>query len=643
MASGAKGVQEILEKSEKADLLRFTTAGSVDDGKSTLIGRLLYEAGGLYEDQLASVRKDSERFKREEMDLSFVMDGLKAEREQAITIDVAYRYFSTPRRHFIIADTPGHEQYTRNMTTGASTADLAVILIDAKRGLTIQSKRHAFIASLLGIQHVVVAVNKMDLVDYEEKVFRKIEQEFGNFIGRLRVPDLVYIPVSALNGDNIVKKSNRMFWYEGLSLLSHLENVHIQSDRNLIDLRLPIQYVIRPDGSFRGYAGQIASGVIKKGDEVTVLPSQKKSRVRALVTRDGEVPYAFAPQSITVTLTDEVDITRGDMLVHSRNLPQIHREIEAILVWMDQEPMRIGAVYWIKHTTQLLKGTITGLHFRIDPEGLNRQKANTLKLNEIGRVTFQTFKPVFCDEYTRNRRTGSFIVIDPMTNATAAAGMIIERGHLPSMVKPDEKEVVKSPFLHRQEGTVSTKDREKLLRQQAATVWLTGLSGSGKSTIAYELEKKLIAEGKLCYVLDGDNLRQGLNKDLGFSPQDRSENIRRVAEVAHLFNDAGLFAVAAFISPYREDRECARKIIGEDKFIEVFTDASVEVCKKRDPKRLYEKAEAGLIPEFTGVNAPYEKPLSPEIHLNTEKTGAADAAEEIYQHLLRKGFLKADN
>ncbi|MFA5166906.1 MAG: sulfate adenylyltransferase subunit CysN [Candidatus Omnitrophota bacterium] len=639
MGTATPVMDTILKQSRDADLLRVSTAGSVDDGKSTLIGRLLYEANGLYEDQLATVRKDSARFKREALDLSLVMDGLRAEREQGITIDVAYRYFSTPKRHFIFADTPGHEQYTRNMATGASTADLAIVLIDARQGVLIQSKRHAFIASLFGIKHLVIAVNKMDLVDHSEEVFCRIVRNFGDFAERLQVPDLVYIPISALKGDNVVTKSDRMPWYEGPPLLSHLENVHILSDRNLIDLRFPVQYVLRPSSDFRGYSGRLASGVIRKGDEILVLPSQRKTRIRSVVGYEGDIPYAFAPQSVTVTLDHEIDITRGDMFVHSANLPQIRREIEAILVWMDQSPLEPGKVYWIKHTTQLLKCSVTHLQFRIDPASLNRRDAATLNLNEIGRVTVQCFRSVFCDEYTKNRQTGSFILIDPLTHATAASGMIIERGRLPSMVRPDEKTVSLNAFIHRQEGEVSNKDRERILKQRPATLWLTGLSGSGKSTIAYEVEKRLMAAGHLCYALDGDNVRHGLNRDLGFSPQDRSENIRRVAEVARLLNEAGLIVITAFISPYRDDREQAKKIIGEDRFIEVFLDAPIEICEKRDPKGLYEKARAGLIPEFTGVNAPYEAPEAPALWVKTGELAADLAAENVCLHLKKNGFL----
>ncbi len=641
MAPKTLSIEEFLLQNQEADLLRLSTAGSVDDGKSTLIGRLLYEANGLYEDTLAAVRKDSAKFKREELDLSLVMDGLKSEREQGITIDVAYRYFSTPKRHFIIADTPGHEQYTRNMATGASTADLAIILIDARRGVLVQTKRHAFISSLLGIRHLVFAINKMDLVDYSENVFRKIQNDLESFVEKLGAPDLTHIPISALKGDNVVKRSERMPWYEGPPLMSYLENVRILSDRNLIDLRMPVQYVLRPNQDFRGYCGPIASGIIRKGDPILVLPSQRKSKVRAIFTEDGEVPYAFAPQSATVTLEDEVDIARGDMLLHPANLPQIRREADAILVWMDHAALKTGKVYLVKHTTQLLKGTVTHLHFRINPESLSREASSELKLNEIGRVTLQFFRTVFCDEYTRNRQTGSFILIDPMSHATVAAGMILERGRLPSMVKPHEKGEIKSGHVHRQEGAVSEKDRERLLKQKPATLWLTGLSGSGKSSIAFDLEKKLMAAGHLCYVLDGDNVRHGLNRDLAFSPQDRSENIRRIAEVAHLFNEAGVIVITAFISPYREDRAQARNIIGHERFVEIFADAPVAICEQRDPKRLYEKARAGLIPEFTGVNAPYEAPENPEICLKTEKESVDVSAEKILHYLREKNFLNA--
>ncbi len=630
---------EVVKQSRKADLLRISTAGSVDDGKSTMIGRLLFEANGLYGDQLANVRKDSKRLKRPKLDLSLAMDGLKSEREQGITIDVAYRYFSTPKRHFIIADTPGHEQYTRNMATGASTSDLAVILVDARKGLLVQSKRHAFIVSLLGIKNIVVAVNKMDLVKYSQETFNRIVRDFEDFSGKLQISNIEYIPISALKGDNIVKKSKRMPWYKGFPLLGYLENIHIHSSRNLIDLRFPVQYVIRPNMDFRGYSGQLASGVIHKGDEIMVLPSQKKTCVRSIVSPRGEVPYAFAPQSVIVTTEDELDIARGDMIVHVSNLPKISREIETILVWMDNSPLELGKVYWLKHTTQLIKCSLTNIQFSIDPSTLNRQEASFLKLNEIGRVTVQCFKSVFCDEYTRNRQTGSFILIDTATHATVAAGMIIERGRLPSMARPENTANPDRVNLYPQEGEDLKRARENILKQRPVTFWFTGLSGSGKSTIAYETEKQLISRGHLCYVLDGDNVRHGLNRDLGFSPQDRTENIRRVAEVARLMNDAGVIVIAAFISPYREDRAQARRVVGEDNFVEVFIDTSLETCEKRDPKNLYEKARLGIVTEFTGVNAPYEPPKKPDIVLRSEETTVCDCAEYLVGFLLRKGFL----
>lgn len=628
-----------LEKCQETDMLRVSTAGSVDDGKSTLIGRLLYEAHGLYEDQLATVQKDSARFKREALDLSLVMDGLKAEREQGITIDVAYRYFSTPKRHFIIADTPGHEQYTRNMATGASSADVAVILIDARKGVLIQSKRHAFIASLLGIKHLVIAVNKMDLIDHAKDVFRKITDDFENFSEKLQVHDVVYIPISALMGDNVVTKSERMPWYEGPTLLNYLENIRVLSKRNLIDLRFPVQYVLRPDSSFRGYCGRLVSGVIRQGDEILVLPSQRRTRIRSIVGYEKEVLYAFAPQSVTVTLEDDIDITRGDMLVHPGNLPQVNREIDAILVWMDQSRLELGKVYWIKHTTQLFKCSVTQLQFCINPNTLSRQVSTTLDLNQIGRVTIQGFRTFFCDEYIKNRQTGSFILIDPLTYATIACGMIIDRGRLPSMVCLDNKEEKERSVIYRQEGDVSQKDRASILKQRPVTLWLTGLSGSGKSSVAYALEKKLTTMGHLCYVLDGDNVRHGLNRDLGFSPRDRSENIRRVAEVSRLLNEAGLIVISAFISPYRDDREQAKKIIGPDQFLEVFVDTPIEVCAQRDPKGLYKKARTGLVMGFTGVSAPYEIPETPEIRLNSAELPIDLAAEEIIQYLSKKAFL----
>ena len=632
-------VDEFLTRNREADLLRLTTAGSVDDGKSTLIGRLLNDCHGIYEDQLAAVHRDSKRLNREEVDLALLTDGLKAEREQGITIDVAYRYFSTPRRRFIIADTPGHEQYTRNMATGASTANLAIILIDARNGVLTQSKRHGFIASLLGIPHVLVAINKMDLVDYSREVYENIRETYSDFVSKLGFRDLVFIPISALRGDNVTERSPKMPWYDGTSVLAHLENVEISGDRNLIDFRFPVQYVNRPHLDFRGFCGTVASGVVRKGDEIVALPSGKTSRVKSIVTMDGELDYAFPPQSITICLEDEIDISRGDMLVHPGNLPNVERDIEAMLVWMSETPLRENVPYVVKHTTSNVRGTVSQIHYRVDPNDLHRQPTHGLQINEIGRISLDLFKPIACDEYARNRATGSFILIDPMTNATMAGGMIIERRrHRP---RPDTRSGA-APVSHnltRENTLVSDEDRARILCQNPATIWLTGLSGSGKSTIAKALEKALIDQGQSCFILDGDNLRQGLNRDLGFSAEDRTENIRRVAEVARLLNDAGLIVITSFISPYREDRDGARRIVGEDRFIEVFVDAPLEVCEQRDPKGLYRKARAGEIVEFTGITAPYEEPERPELHLDTSRDSGDRCVQTILGALRDRGIL----
>jgi bifunctional enzyme CysN/CysC len=633
-------VAELLRRNRESGLLRLVTIGSVDDGKSTLIGRLLYDSKSIYEDHLASLEKASTRMGRSEVDYALLTDGLKAEREQGITIDVAYRHFATPRRRFIIADCPGHEQYTRNMVTGASTADLAILLLDARLGVLKQSKRHAFIASLLGIPHIVVCVNKMDLVDWSQQRFEQLKADYEAFAARLSIRDLTFIPVSALRGDNIISPSGRTPWYRGQPLLEHLETVFIGSDRNLVDLRLPVQYVMRQTHDFRGYSGRIASGLVRTGEEVCTLPSGRTARVKSIVGPDGEVPYAFAPQSVTVCLDAELDIGRGDMLVHPGNQPRLAREIEAILVWLDEQPFKPGKPYIIKHASRQIRGQFTRINYRITPEELHRQPADELKLNDIGRVELELYQPVAFDEYARNRTTGSFIVIDPATNATAGAGMIIERAkgrgaalHVESAAAPASRNLTP----HR--GLVASEVRHKLLRQKPVTLWFTGLSSSGKSTIAQNVEKRLVAEGHVAYVLDGDNIRGGLNRDLGFSSTDRTENIRRISEVARLFNDAGLIVLTAFISPYREDRAGARKIVGDGPFVEVFIDAPLEVCESRDPKGLYRKARSGEIPEFTGVSAPYEPPEQAEVHLRTDRLNVDQCVEKVMDFLLRRGCL----
>ncbi len=492
-------IEAFLQQVREVELLRFTTAGSVDDGKSTLIGRLLHDSKNIYEDHLASLKKDSDRAGRDDIDFALLTDGLKAEREQGITIDVAYRHFSTPRRRFIIADTPGHEQYTRNMVTGASTANLAVILIDAEHGVVTQSKRHGFIASLLGIPHLVVAVNKMDLVDFSRDVFEEIRQEYTEFSAKLPARDLTFIPISALQGDNVVQRSANMPWYNGNPLLTHLETVHIASDQNLIDLRFPVQYILRPHGAFRGYCGTVASGVVRVGDEVVVLPSGKKTRVSRIIAGTQDVDYAFPPQSITLCVEDDIDIGRGDVLAHPANLPWVARELEAIVIWMDEQPMKLNRQYLIKHTVNVARGRFSDLQYCIDPNTLHRQPADTLGLNDIGRITMQLFKPVMCDEYSRNRQTGSFVVIDAQSNFTVAAGMIIDRSHRYEAARPSISGAA-DRNITRHIGHVSTEDRSRVLGQRPITLWLTGLSGAGKSTLAYALEKRLIEEGQACFV-----------------------------------------------------------------------------------------------------------------------------------------------
>ncbi len=612
------------------DLLRFTTAGSVDDGKSTLIGRLLYEAGALYDDHVKALHGDSQKFQREGLDLSLVTDGLRVEREQGITIDVAYRYFSTPKRHFIIADTPGHEHYTRNMATGASTADLAVILIDVSQGLTVQSRRHAFIASLLGIKHIVVVVNKMDLAGYAEEAFLAIRRDFEDFAVRLGVPDLVFIPASALKGDNVVKLSPHMPWYHGVPLLYHLENVSLSNDINLIDLRFPVQHVLRTVDGSRVYAGKVLSGVVRAGEPVLILPSYQKTRVRSLVEIDGPSTEAFAPQSTALTLEDECDIARGDMIVHPGNIPHVVSEVEAIVVWMDQTALEPGKIYYVKHTTRLVRALAVRVHFMIDPVTLSRKETKNLGLNDIGRVSLRFLKPIFCDEYQKNRHTGNFIMIDPDTNMTSAAGMILERGTVPVHIHPHAE-------------NISIKDRQQHMGQRPATLWFTGMSGSGKSSMAFALEKMLMVRGHFCVVLDGDSLRNRLNKDLGFSPEARRENIRRTAEIARLFNESGFIVIVALISPCQVDRLMAKDIIGEERFLEVHVHAPIEVCEQRDPKGLYKKARAGLIPEFTGISSPYEPPEKPVVLLNTNEENIEACVHRLWELLEEKKFLSTHN
>ena len=621
------------------DRLRFTTAGSVDDGKSTLIGRLLLDTKAIFEDQLEAVERASKLRGEEYMDLALFTDGLRAEREQRITIDVAYRFFATPKRKFIIADTPGHIQYTRNMITGASTAELAIILIDAQHGVLTQSKRHGFIASLLQIPHILVAVNKMDLAGYQEGVFNAIVAEYTSFVSKLSVPDITFIPISALLGDNVVHKSDNMPWYDGPSLLHHLEHVNLGGSRNLVDFRFPVQMAIRPNYGFRGFAGQVASGTIAPGEEVVALPSGRMTRVRSIVTFDGELPEAAAGDSVVLMLADEIDISRGDMIVRKRNLPQIADALECTLCWMNEEPLNPTVSYILQHTTRQVRAYVKELTYRIDVNTLHREPAETLTLNEIGRIKLTTTQPLFFDSYQTNRATGNFILIDPNTNNTVAAGMIRRADRdLADVVV--EAARLKSSNVVWESTAISREMREKRNGHRAAVLWFTGLSGSGKSTVARLLERRLYALGCQTMYLDGDNVRHGLNGDLGFSDRDRKENIRRVAEVAKLGFEHGAVTLCIFISPFQADRDFARSLVPEGRFFEVYVKCDLEVAKRRDPKGLYAKALRGEIKEFTGISSPYEAPIKPELVIETDRVSAEDALEQIIAELMQRGLIE---
>ena len=604
-------------------LLRLATAGSVDDGKSTLIGRLLYDSKAVMEDQLAAVERTSRERGNDYTDLALVTDGLRSEREQGITIDVAYRYFATAKRKFIIADTPGHIQYTRNMVTGASTAQLVIVLVDARNGLLEQSRRHAFLASLLGVQHIVLAVNKMDLIDWDQERFGWIRDEFHAFAARLDIHDVTTIPMSALNGDNVVTKSARAPWYEGPPLLRHLEEVYIAGDRNLLDARFPVQYVIRPQtrehADHRSYAGTVASGIIRPGDEVVVLPSGKTTRITAIDGPEGAVAEAFPPMAVAVRLADDIDISRGDMLARPHNQPEASTEFDATVCWMaDDAACEPGRDYVIKQTTRSTRARVTALDYRLDVNTLHRDKSATaLKLNELGRITLRTQVPLMLDEYSRNSATGSFILIDPDTNVTVAAGMV--RDTVPAATRGS------SPNTVRHQSLVD----DRLTKGR--TVWFTGLSGSGKSSIAVLVEQMLLDHGCPAYILDGDNLRQGLNADLGFSMADRSENLRRLAHVASLMADAGLTVLVPAISPLEEHRSLARDVSAEAgiEFLEVFVDTPLADCERRDPKGLYAKARRGEITHFTGIDSPYQRPRNPDLRLTPEHSAAALAQRVV--------------
>ena len=625
-------IETFLKENERKELLRFSTAGSVDDGKSTLIGRLLNDSKNIYDDHLSAITA-KQGSADGEVDWALLTDGLKAEREQGITIDVAYRYFSTPKRKFIIADTPGHEQYTRNMVTGASTADLAIILIDARNGVKTQSKRHTFISTLLQIPHLVVAINKMDLVDYSQEVFEQIKDEFTEFAAKLDVHDLRFIPISALKGDNVVDRGENMPWYTGNPLLPMLEDIHIASDRNMVDMRFPVQYVNRPNQDFRGYAGQVASGIIRKGNSITVLPSGRISKVKSLVTFNGEIEEAFPPMSVTVTLEDEVDVSRGDMIVHRHNQPHVGRHFEAMMVWMDEKPMDPKGSYRIKHTSESSKAVIERINYRIDVNSLEKAETDALHLNEIGRVVLTSYKPLKYDLYEKNRATGCFVLIDEETNLTAAAGMIIERepvDQLPSSMRRDESSVMSDrPPLE----VVTYEERLAKLNHRPVTLWLTGLVSSGKTRVATALERTLFDAGLPVKVLHGSMMRQSLSRELDFRPKDVAENMRRAAETARILNEAGVIVVASFVSPVAELRDQAKEIIGGDRCHMVHLDVSPEYAASNDETGLWERAKSGEVQNLAGFNAEYQKPAQPELHLNMEAMSDEDAIEHIMNYL----------
>ncbi len=630
-----------------ADLLRFATAGSVDDGKSTLIGRLLYDSKQVLTDQLEHVEQASERMGHDFLDLSLLTDGLRAEREQGITIDVAYRYFATTQRRFIIADTPGHEQYTRNMVTGASTADLAIVLIDARKGVIAQSKRHAFISSLLAIPHLVVCVNKMDLVDYDEGVFDAIVEDFDQFAARLEMSDVTFIPISALLGDNVVDRSQAMPWYQGPPLLYHLEHVHIASDRNLIDVRFPVQWVIRPPSSsvtdYRAYAGQVAGGVMRPGDDVVVLPGGQHSTIAAIDTFDGPLQEAFPPMSVALRLADDIDVGRGSTIVRTQNQPTVANHFEALLCWMSERPLDRRRRYQVKHTTRTAMVGGLDVRYRIDVETLHRdESATVLELNDLGRVRMELSVPLVFDSYRRNRTTGSLIVIDEATNETVAAGVILD-----TEVEGFDTDVKseRSPNVRWQGTRMTREKRWQALGHPGATLWFTGLPGAGKSTIAAAVEERLIAAGQSAFLLDGDNLRHGLNGDLGFDEQARRENVRRTAHVARLLAESGTIALVSLVSPYAADRALAAALhSGDDlEFVEIFVDAPLELCEKRDPKGLYARARAGELSGMTGVGAPYEPPADPDMVLGTLEESVERGVERVMELLAARGIVTGES
>ena len=627
----ANGLSAYLEAQQKKDLLRFLTCGSVDDGKSTLIGRLLFDSKSLFEDQLAALVVDSRKAgtRGDDVDFALLLDGLAAEREQGITIDVAYRFFSTDRRQFIVADTPGHEQYTRNMVTGASTADLAIILIDARKGVLVQTRRHSYIVALLGIRHVVVAINKMDLVDYGEATFAAIAADYREFARTIGLTEVTAIPIAAVHGDNVIAPSPRTPWYRGPTLIQHLESVEVDQNRlRQQPFRLPVQWVNRPNSDFRGFAGTIASGTIRPGQRIRVLPSAREATVERIVTADGDLGEAVATQSVTLVLSDEIDVSRGDVIASTEALPQVADQFQATLVWMSEQPMLRGRSYLLKIGARTATATVMPLKYKINVNTLEHIAASSLELNEIGVVDFEIDRPIAFDPYLENRDTGGFILIDRITNDTVGAGML-------------RFALRRSQNLHLQALDLDKAAHASIKGQKPVVLWFTGLSGSGKSAIANSVERKLFAEGRHTYLLDGDNVRHGLTKDLGFTDADRVENIRRVAEVARLMADAGLIVLTAFISPFRNERRMARSLLPEGEFVEVFIDTPLAIAETRDPKGLYRKARRGELANFTGIDSPYEPPEGAEIRIDTTAMPVDAAADVIVAYLRARRKLDA--
>ena len=618
-----QNIEEYLKTHEYKSLLRFITCGSVDDGKSTLIGRLLYDSKMIFEDQLVALESDSRKMgtQGEEIDFALLVDGLSAEREQGITIDVAYRFFSTDHRKFIVADTPGHEQYTRNMATGASTADLAIILIDARKGVLTQTRRHSFIASLMGIRHVVVAINKMDLIDYDQQKFEDIEAAYRSFAAQLDLPYITCIPMSALRGDNITRASEHMPWYHGATLMAHLETVEVENAVQAKPLRMPVQWVNRPNLDFRGFSGLITSGAAKPGMAVKIMPSARTTRIKSIVTFDGDLEEAVAQQSVTMTLEDEVDVSRGDVICEADRPAEVTDQFEGHLIWMSSEPMLPGRPYIMKIGAKQTPVTVTKLKHAVNVNTLETKPARTLELNDIGVCNFSSEQVIVFDAFREIQSMGSFILIDRVNHTTVGAGMIHFALRRASNIHWQALDVVKAT-------------RAELKHQKPCAIWMTGLSGAGKSTIANLVEKRLHSLGRHTYILDGDNVRHGLNRDLGFSDADRVENIRRVAEVAKLMVDAGLIVLVSFISPFAAERQMARDLFDEGEFFEVFVDVPLEVAESRDVKGLYKKARKGEIQHFTGISSPYEKPDAPELTIRTDKMLAEDAAEAIVNLVL---------